>query len=242
MKELSKSVIRRQRDPKFTTVYFKGSGIDIGGKPDPLSIYKTFFPLITEIKVWDLEDGDAQHLEKIPDKEFDFVHSSHTLEHMIDPFEALQNWVRVTKPGGYLIVTIPDEDLYEQGIFEEGNKFNRHHNRTFTIFKTESWSSRSTNVIDLVKSVSENTSVEKIELIDSGYRYNIPRFDQTRTPVSESAIEFILRRKTSLEIQQRGRLNNSNSWDHELKAHLDQYVLDQKAAAERYPYPFGETK
>lgn len=40
MKELSKSIPRRLRDPSFMKDYFCGEGIDIGGKPDPLILYK----------------------------------------------------------------------------------------------------------------------------------------------------------------------------------------------------------
>ncbi|MGH1556812.1 hypothetical protein ACRAWD_01360 [Caulobacter segnis] len=36
---------------------------------------------------------------------------------MRDPKEALENWLRILKPGGHLVCLIPDEDLYEQGVF-----------------------------------------------------------------------------------------------------------------------------
>ena len=36
MKECSKSVMRRMREPNFTNRYFVGSGLDVGGGPDPL--------------------------------------------------------------------------------------------------------------------------------------------------------------------------------------------------------------
>ena len=240
MKELSKSIIRRQRDPKFVSTYFKGKGIDIGGKPDPLSIYQNFFPLIESVKVWDLQDGDAQYMDGVQDETFDFVHSSHTLEHMQDPFVALKHWIRITKSGGFIVITIPDEDLYEQGDFV--NKFNKYHNFTFTINKQLSWSDSSVNVTDLISALGDSVSVHKIELIDSGYRYEIPRFDQTRTPISESAIEFILRKRTKAEIDRGGRISSVAEWDEELKLHMNQYILDQRAAAEKYPSPFGETK
>ena len=49
---------------------------------------------------WDLPDGDAQYMASIEDGLFDFVHSSHCLEHMQDPQTALANWIRILKPGG----------------------------------------------------------------------------------------------------------------------------------------------
>jgi hypothetical protein len=79
MKECSKSIQRRLFDSNFVRKYFVGTGIDIGGKPDPLCLYKELFPLMQDVKTWDWEDGDAQFLELVSDCSLDFVHSSHCL-------------------------------------------------------------------------------------------------------------------------------------------------------------------
>src|SRR5947208_7058749 len=121
MKELSKSIHRRLRDPNFMRRYFVGNGIDIGGKPDPLFLYNELFPLMGEVRVWDLEDGDAQFMSSLADESVDFVNSSHCLEHLRDPGEGLRNWVRILKPGGFAVVLVPDEDFYEQGVFPSSN-------------------------------------------------------------------------------------------------------------------------
>lgn len=96
---------------------------------------------MSEVRTWDWEDGDAQFLASVSDGEFDFVHSSHCLEHLVDPRKGLRNRLRVGRPGGYLVVTVPDEDLYEQGIFP--STFNQDHKWTFTIWKARSWGARS---------------------------------------------------------------------------------------------------
>ncbi|MBV5346213.1 MAG: methyltransferase domain-containing protein, partial [Rhodoferax sp.] len=75
----------------------------------------------------------------------DFVHSSHCLEHMRDVREALKNWIRIVKPGGFLILTVPDEDLYEQGQWP--SRFNTDHKWSFTIHKERSTMPSSINVI-----------------------------------------------------------------------------------------------
>ena len=93
MKECSKSIQRRLADSNFLRRYFVGKGIDIGGKPDPLCLYKEFFPLMNEVKTWDWEDGDAQFMKGVADGVFDFVHSSHCLEHLVDPAEGMRNWL-----------------------------------------------------------------------------------------------------------------------------------------------------
>src|SRR5689334_10588480 len=110
MWEASKAVMRRLHDSRFATRYFVGHGIDIGAGTDTLCQYSEQFPLMMGCRAWDLKDGDAQLLESVADNSLDFVHSSHCLEHMRDPLEALQNWLRVLKPGGHAVVTVPDED------------------------------------------------------------------------------------------------------------------------------------
>lgn len=136
MKECSKSVMRRLADPNFVNRYFVGTGIDIGGAPDPLNVYQELFPRMGEVRIWDLADGDAQLMEGVEEETFGFVHSSHCLEHLHDPGMGLVNWLRILQPGGHLVVTFPDEDLYEQGTFP--STYNADHKWTFTIHKTES--------------------------------------------------------------------------------------------------------
>ena len=137
MYETSKAVQRRLHDPNFISRYFKGSGIDIGPGNDPLREYVELFPLMTVVS-WDKAEGDAEDMIGCRDETFDFVHASHCLEDMNDPQVALTNWFRILKPGGHLIVTVPDEDMYEQGIFP--SEFNTDHKWTFTIWKSHSWS------------------------------------------------------------------------------------------------------
>ncbi len=40
---------------------------------------------------------------------YDFVLSSHNLEHIANPIKALQNWKRVLKPEGHLLLVLPDK-------------------------------------------------------------------------------------------------------------------------------------
>jgi SAM-dependent methyltransferase len=226
MKECSKSVARRLSDSRFVRNYFRGRGVDIGGAPDPLHIYAEFFPLMESVRTWDLDDGDAQFMAGVADNTFDFVFSSHCLEHLNDPLEGLQNWLRVTKPGGYVIFALPEEDIYEQGVFP--STFNRDHKNTFTMLKASSWSSRSINVIEMVSKIGPAAAIEKIEMLDETYRYALPRFDQTLTPVGESGIEVIIRKRSDAEVAAGARQRNAPKPDREMRLHLNQYRDDQK--------------
>ena len=190
--ETGKCVLRRFHDHRFATRYFVGNGIDIGSGEDSLDKYKEFFPMINSIRSWDLPDGDAQFMESAKDETYDFVHSSHCLEHLYDPFVGLKNWIRVTKTNGHLVIVIPDEDLYEQGVFP--STFNGDHKCTFTIHKKESWNKDSSiNVFDLL-SAQKNIKICKIELLDATFRYGRERFDQTFHSFGDCAIEIILQK------------------------------------------------
>lgn len=134
-----------------------GSGIDIGCGPDPIT---------PDVRPFDIEHGDANCITDFVDDTFDFVFSSHCLEHMRDPFATLQEWWKLVKPGGHLIFLVPDEDLYEQGVFP--SRFNADHKATFTLSKAESWSPVSVNVLDLANSL-EGGELRKLELNDQGY-------------------------------------------------------------------------
>lgn len=195
LQETSKSLIRRSYDKRFATRWLIGDGIDIGAGPDSIGNYAPLFPLIRSVRAWDKPDGDAAFMEGVADDSFDFVHSSHCLEHLVDPAVALKHWVRICKPGGHLLIMVPDEDLYEQGVWP--STFNTDHKWTFTIGKAKSWSPRSINVTCLLQQVWHEVATLKIELLDTGFFYGAQRFDQTLTLVGECAIEIVLRKLTS---------------------------------------------
>ena len=137
---------------------FSGEGIDIGCGPDPI---------MPNAKPFDIDDGDANCITQYVDKKFDYVFSSHCLEHMHDPVKAILEWWQLLKPSGYLIFTVPDEDLYEQGYFP--SLFNDDHKSTFTISKKQSWSPRSYNLLNLIKTLP-NHQLITIELQDHDYK------------------------------------------------------------------------
>ncbi len=186
------SIQRRVQDSRFANRYFVGNGIDVGGGPDSIALFAEMFPQMRNVVIYDQQHGDAQYLANVADNSFDFLYSSHCLEHVRDPAEALGNWVRVVRPGGHLIVSVPDEDLYEQGQWP--STYNTDHKATFTLYKTASWSPVSVNVFTLLEKFAAQAQPLSVNTIDHAYRYRAPRYDQTRTPLTECAIEFILRK------------------------------------------------
>jgi SAM-dependent methyltransferase len=134
-----------------------GSGIDIGCGPDCVS---------PNARRFDMEDGDANEITRFVAEQFDFVYSSHCLEHMREPRQAILEWWRLVKPGGHLLFIVPEEDLYEQGVFP--SRFNPDHKATFTIAKRRSWSPVSINVLELARSLPGGEIVA-LEVHDQNY-------------------------------------------------------------------------
>jgi SAM-dependent methyltransferase len=184
--EQSKATKRRLNDWRFTERYFVGHGVDIGGGSDPLSSND-----VRTVKCWDKEDGDAQNMAGVLEGQYDFVVSSHCLEHMRDVYEALSNWIRIVKKGGYIVITIPDEDMYEGGHWP--SKYNPDHKHTFTLFKYNSWSPVSINVFELVQEFADLVDICKLEKIDYKWKPGLDE-DQT-TGKAECAIEIVLRKQ-----------------------------------------------
>lgn len=107
--ETQKARARREAE-KFFEKFCTGKGLDIGAGNDPI---------MPDVDTFDLYQGatfkgNAETLDEIRDASYDWVYSSHCLEHLDDPRKALKNWWRVVKPGGYLIIVVPHRDLYEK--------------------------------------------------------------------------------------------------------------------------------
>lgn len=146
----------------------QGKGIDIGCGPDPVT------PLARR---FDIGDGDANDITRFVSEQFDFVFSSHCLEHMHSPPTALAGWWQLVRPGGHLFVIVPDEDLYEQGVYP--SRFNPDHKATFTISKRSSWSPVSFNLLDLISGLP-GSEIISIELQDDGYDRQLLRFGRPK--------------------------------------------------------------
>ena len=156
MNEAAKT--NRIRGEEFKLRYLSGRVIDIGCGKDLV---------VPDAIPFDLPQGDAQWvLDYFEPKSFDCVHSSHCLEHMKNVKVALGNWWSLVKPGGYLVIVVPDEDLYEQGIWP--SIFNSDHKATFNLGKSKSWSPVSYDIQALVGALPDAEIIEA-RLQDEGY-------------------------------------------------------------------------
>ena len=193
MKETSKAVLRRSPDSAFAQHYLVGDGLDIGSADDALSAHARAFSRMGKVASWTPAQGNAATLNGVTDASLDFVHSSHLLAEQDNPYKALARWLDVLKPGGYAIVTLPDEDLYGKGVWP--NRFNAAHKASFTVCKALGRLPKSVNVVELVQAMSPVADCERIALVRDGYDAGRPEADQTANGVAECVIEIVLRKR-----------------------------------------------
>lgn len=179
--ETQNSRFRREQEGFFEKYINNRTVLDIGcgkQKIDPLA------------RGWDIAkgDGDATELKGIESESFATIYSSHLLEHIDDPMKALSRWWECLAVGGYLIVAVPDEDLYEQGKWP--SIFNPDHRTTWTIHKTKSWSPMSKNLIDLIKNLPGH-KVISLRILDTRYDYTQHLSDQG---TAERQVEVIVQK------------------------------------------------
>jgi SAM-dependent methyltransferase len=113
--------------------YCKGKGCDIGFGGD--KIKKQDCVGIDYQKPYAYTGNDKVDIacdvmnEKIPvdDNTFDYVYTSHLIEDFIDTKYALEEFIRILKSGGHLILVFPDQKVYEEYCLRTGQSLNVHH-------------------------------------------------------------------------------------------------------------------
>lgn len=128
----------------LTLPYCQGCGIDIASQGDP--VVNTAFQLDLPKAEFDRYNsnnpphGPIQlrgHAEKLPieDDSLGFLYSSHLLEDFADWTPLLKEWVRVIRPGGYLIILIPDKERWNAAIAngQPPNCAHRHEGKVFEL-------------------------------------------------------------------------------------------------------------
>jgi predicted SAM-dependent methyltransferase len=112
--------------------YCQGNGIDCGSGGDPvvptaiqIELETPYCPLL-EYEYPPQLRGDATKLTWFADESLDYVFSSHLLEDFEDWRPVLNEWLRVIKHGGYLVILIPDAERWKAAL-ENGQPPNHNH-------------------------------------------------------------------------------------------------------------------
>ncbi len=125
--------LRRRR--RYLDLVDGRCGLEIGGPSDvfsagnPLDLYQVLGGLdncnFSDFTVWEgqqqavyryhpeKEPGisifcEGSDLSLVPDGAYDFVLSSHNLEHLANPVKALMEWRRILRTSGVLVLALPD--------------------------------------------------------------------------------------------------------------------------------------
>jgi len=155
------------RGDAFLERYFSGRVIDIGSGNAMV---------VPHAEPFDKQHGDANVIDELREAgAYDAVHSSHSLEHMNDPEDAIRRWWRLVKPGGHLVIVVPEEDLYEQGNWP--SLFQHEHTCTFRLDRETTWSPRSFDIRVLAESLP-GAEVVSAEIQDAGYDHALKRADR----------------------------------------------------------------
>lgn len=208
--ETSKSnFTRRIQNIKYRQRYFVGEGIDVGAGANPLNyqflnenkiLYlprkRNFhFPNIKNVLIYsnDWNEKDvAENINERLDKKFDFLYTSNLMEHVHHFERSLLDFSIVVKENGYLIVCVPDFELYEYETWPSlGNKT---HNFCFSLNKTFDIKEHK-RITHIIKNFY-NLSLENIEIADTSYNFDIEnKKDQTKELTTEAFVEFVCKVK-----------------------------------------------
>jgi SAM-dependent methyltransferase len=111
--------------------YCQGNGIDIGFGGDPIVPHAICMDLPTAYARYKQYaqhlHGRAEDLHWFRDGSLDWVYSSHVLEDFPATREVLDEWLRVVRPGGHLVLYLPDEQVYREHCQRHGRPPNTHH-------------------------------------------------------------------------------------------------------------------
>ena len=133
---MSETAKCRERLSKFC----KGNGLDIGYGGDPIVPTAITLDLPKPYtKVGDHPQnlkGDCRDLYWFKDNSLDYIYSSHLVEDFrLDQIKSIiWEWARVIKPGGNIVLYLPNEQRYRKHCEEKGSPRNANHkNDNFSI-------------------------------------------------------------------------------------------------------------
>lgn len=144
----------------LTTKYCVGNGIDIGSGGDPvvptavqIELPKERFDAYGHAHEVTVEPQfrSITWFKNLPFKDgvLDYLYSSHLLEDYEEREEILNEWARVLKPGGYLVVLVPDKEMFNKAV-ANGQNANSNHKREWTIGEGAAWA-KSRSDVELVE-------------------------------------------------------------------------------------------
>lgn len=87
---------------EFANYFCKGKGLDIGG-------FDTW--VLDGAKPINISIDDEFDAMNLPNEKYDYIFSSHCLEHLEKPFEALKYWIEHLKDNGVIFLYLPHHEM-----------------------------------------------------------------------------------------------------------------------------------
>ena len=122
----------------YVVKYCQGRGVDVGCGAEKITPEATG---IDYAIAYDLADhpetaadvtcGWEEYFASVPAGSLDYVYSSHLLEDYEDIEPVLRAWTEAVKPGGYMILYLPVEELFKQHCEATGQTYNKHHQQNW---------------------------------------------------------------------------------------------------------------
>lgn len=116
--------------------YCKGNGVDLGSSGEPVVPWAIQVDLpASEYHNYNVERPEANihwrgNALELPFKDgtLDWVHSSHLIEDFLDWKPVLAEWDRVLKPGGFMIIAVPDHQRFRAAVARgQGDNLSHRH-------------------------------------------------------------------------------------------------------------------
>lgn len=189
--ETSKATERRLDNPLYWDPIFGNHILDVGPGDDPLVWGDSV------VVPFDKKQGDANKIDTyFHDQSFDCIHGSQVMEHLYDPPDFINRCLKILKPGGWIVMTVPDYDLYEKRKFP--SKFNPDHKTTWSLWRLVSEQQRHRHIHVPTWIKQFDVAQRYATLIDTNYDYLAPDTkDQTwlREDGVECFLEILLQKK-----------------------------------------------
>ncbi len=146
----------------FFTKYMSGKGLDIGYA----GYTSNSQPILDSAIGIDVNyPGYNNCILPFDTESMDYVYSSHCIEHIPTPLVAIQDWHRVLKIGGFIVIVVPHQFLYEKKA-NLPSRFNGDHKRFYTPGKL---------LNEVEAALKPNTyRVRLLEDGDQGFTYHTP--------------------------------------------------------------------
>lgn len=180
--------------------YLAGKILDVGAGPDKIPL-----PNVTS---FDMDGGDVQGdanklSEYFEPEEFDVIHASQVCEHLIDPTAVIWDWLKVVKPGGTIIVTVPDMVTYE-GL-KWPSPWNGDHKHTWSMIYKGSRAPSHIYIPTFLTQFSESADVLLARYVERNYDWHETEKDQTWVESEGTEVwnEFVLQKRARINVDKK---------------------------------------